>query len=74
MTKYGIKVLPKKEVLDSQGRAVQSVLEKAGFSLDDCHIGKYFEVKTDKGEVEIKKMAEYVLFNPLIEEITIESL
>lgn len=74
MTKYAIKVLPKKEVLDSQGRAVEDVLKKAGFSIEDCHIGKYFEVKTDKGETEVKKMAEYVLYNPLIEEITIESL
>ena len=39
--KFGLKVLPKPEVLDTQGRAVQSTLQSHGFSLSDCSVGKY---------------------------------
>ncbi len=69
--KYGIKVMPKKDVLDSQGRATKLVLSKAGFSLQECKVGKYIEIKTTCTKIDILKMAEYVLYNPLIEEISI---
>lgn len=69
--KYGIKVMPKKDVLDSQGRATELVLSKAGFKLNDCKVGKFIEIETESSKEELMKMAEYVLFNPLVEEITI---
>jgi phosphoribosylformylglycinamidine (FGAM) synthase PurS component len=72
MNKYGIKVMPKKDVLDSQGRATEQVLKKAGFSLSDCKVGKFIEIETSSTKEEISKMAEYVLYNPLIEEIFIQ--
>ncbi|MGH1468636.1 MAG: phosphoribosylformylglycinamidine synthase subunit PurS [Bdellovibrionales bacterium] len=70
-TKYGIKVMPKKDVLDSQGRATELVLSKAGFSLDECKVGKYIEIETASTKEDLMKMAEYVLYNPLVEEISI---
>lgn len=72
--KYGIRVLPKEEVLDSQGRAVQGVLEKKGFDLSQCKVGRYIVLETDSGKEQIREMADYVLFNPLIEQIEIEEL
>ncbi len=72
--KYGIKVMPKKDVLDSQGRATELVLEKAGFSLNDCKVGKFIEIETESSKKEILEMAEYVLFNPLVEQISIEEV
>lgn len=70
-TKYGIKVMPKKDVLDSQGRATELVLTKAGFTLNECKVGKYIEIETTSTREELLKMAEYVLYNPLVEEISI---
>ncbi len=77
--KFGIQVLPKKEVLDSQGRAVEDVFKKEGFQLKSCTVGKYIEIELaessdDKALQQIKKMSEYVLYNPLIETIQIEKL
>ena len=77
--KFGLKVLPKPEVLDTQGRAVQSTLEQHGFELSECHVGKYIvlEVPADdvtKGQEMAKAMAEKVLYNPLIENYELEVL
>ena len=69
---YEIKVLPKKEVLDSQGRATQKVLEKGGFTLGRCSVGRYIEIECSQSADEIKKMANYVLYNPLIEDIEVQ--
>ncbi len=69
--KYGIRVMPKKDVLDSQGRAVKQVLERGGFSLSECKVGRYVEIESEKNKDELLKMADYVLFNPLIEDIEV---
>jgi len=72
--KYGLKVMPKKDVLDSQGRAVKKVLERAGFSLEECRVGRYVEIESDKTKDEILKMSNYVLYNPLIEDVHISEV
>lgn len=72
--KYGVKVMPKKDVLDSQGRATELVLSKAGFELSECKVGKFIEIETLSSKEDLRKMAEYVLFNPLVEEIFISEL
>ncbi len=68
----GLKILPRKEVLDSQGRAVEQTLKAHGFDLTQCRVGKYIEIEVealDKNEAhqKIKAMADFVLYNPLIE-------
>ena len=72
--KYGLRVMPKKDVLDSQGRAVKKVLEHAGFSLEECRVGRYVEIESEKSKGELLKMADYVLYNPLIEDIHIHEV
>lgn len=77
--KFGIQVLPKKEVLDSQGRAVEDVFKREGFDLKSCTVGKYIEIELDQIQEQealkqIQKMSEYVLYNPLIETIQISKL
>jgi len=72
--KYGVKVMPKKDVLDSQGRATELILSKAGFELTQCKVGKFIEIETTSSSTDLKKMAEYVLFNPLVEEIFISEI
>ena len=77
--KFAVQVLPKPEVLDSQGRAVETLLKKEGFDLNSCRVGKYIEIELNaKSESEalenLKKMSEYVLYNPLIEKIEIKAI
>ncbi len=77
--KLALKILPKPEVLDTQGRAVQTTLSTHGFDLKECHVGKYIvlEVNTQdpaEGMEMAKAMAEKGLVNPLIEYYEVESL
>ncbi|MCB0351796.1 MAG: phosphoribosylformylglycinamidine synthase subunit PurS [Bdellovibrionales bacterium] len=77
--KIGVKVMPRNEVLDSQGRAVERTLRTHGKSLSNCRIGKYVELEIDEKDKEkaIAKAAEiceYVLYNPLIETYSLEVL
>lgn len=77
--KVGVKILPKTEVLDTQGRAVQSTLEQHGFALSDCHVGKYIVLELESNEAgqaqeQAKAMVEKGLYNPLIENYELEVL
>ncbi len=79
MLRFSVQVLPKPEVLDSQGRAVETLLKKEGFKLSSCRVGKYIELEmegSDESEAlaNLKKMSEYVLYNPLIEKIEIKKI
>lgn len=75
----GVRVLPRKEVLDTQGRAVSQSLSQNGFTLKTCHVGKYIELEIEtqnKQEAldKAKEIAEFVLYNPLIEDYELEAL
>lgn len=77
--KIGVRVMPRKEVLDSQGRAVEGTLRSHDFSLNSCRVGKYVVLELESKEektalAEAKKMAEFVLHNPLIETFELEVL
>jgi phosphoribosylformylglycinamidine synthase PurS subunit len=76
--KVGIKILPRKEILDTQGRAVEKVL-RHHISDDSltCRVGKFIEMEVkasnkDDAYKKIKEMADYVIYNPLIETYEIE--
>ena len=77
MTRYVVDVMPKREILDPQGKAVLGALPRLGFEgVTDVRQGKRFEVDLD-GEpdddrlAEVHRMAEVLLANPVIEEFTI---
>lgn len=76
MTVIALKVLPRQEVLDSQGRAVEKNLARENFSAAKVRVGKYLELQFDLTEEaaldEAKKMAEWGLYNPLIETYQLE--
>lgn len=77
--KIGVKVLPRQEVLDSQGRTVQNSLLENGFPIMDCKIGKYIVLDVEansfeEAKAQVDKMAEFVLYNPLIENFEVEKL
>ena len=69
-----IDVMLKSEILDPQGQAIANALPRMGFSLSPLTTrqGKRFELTfdhepTEKEIAEIKKAAETLLANPVIE-------
>ncbi len=70
--KVGVKIMPRNEVLDTQGRTVGAALKRQGYEVEDCKVGK-FVILDLKGEDSSKVMeqaseiAKSILCNPLIE-------
>lgn len=77
--KFGVEILLKDEVLDSQGRAVYDRLKGDFHSLESVRVGKYIvlDVKEDnieKAREQIEKMCDSLLVNSLIEKYSIHPL
>ena len=75
--KFALKILPRPDVLDTQGRAVGGSLKAHGFALKDCHMGKYIVLgveacSLESGKKMVLAMAEKGLYNPLIETCQLE--
>lgn len=75
--KIGVKILPKSEVLDSQGRAVESMLRSHGHQVVQSRVGKYIQLEINEAEESralsrAREMVEFVLYNPLIETFELE--
>ena len=80
MPKVVVDVMPKPEILDPQGKAVQGALPRLGFSgVVDVRQGKRFELEID-GEItdevlaQVHEMAETLLSNPVIENFAVSVL
>jgi phosphoribosylformylglycinamidine synthase len=70
-------VRPKDGILDPQGQAVESSLRHLGFAVAEARVGRVvdLELATDDPEearVQIERMCEQLLANPLIEGYEIE--
>lgn len=75
--KIGVKILPKNEVLDTQGRAVEHTLKTHGKAVQNCRVGKYVQLDVPESDpakalAKAKEIAEFVLYNPLIENFELE--
>lgn len=72
-----IKIMPLKELLDPQGKAVMGGLSNLGLkSIKDVRIGKHIQLNIEASDAaEAKKIAEEasqkLLANPVMEEFTI---
>jgi len=72
-----VDVMPKPEILDPQGKAVQGALPRLGFTgIVDVRQGKRFEIEfdgdiTDERLAEVNRMAETLLSNPVIEDFAV---
>ena len=77
MARVVVDVMPKPEILDPQGKAVQGALPRLGFTgVADVRQGKRFELElegeaTEERLAEVHKMAETLLSNPVIEDFTV---
>jgi len=79
VARYVVDVMPKREILDPQGKAVLGALPRLGFDgVTDVRQGKRFEIEVD-GEAddvrlaEVRRMAETLLANPVIEDFTVSA-
>jgi phosphoribosylformylglycinamidine synthase len=73
-----IKIMPLKELLDPQGKAVMGGLSNLGLrNIEDVRIGKHIQLQIEANDApEAKKIAEEasqkLLANPVMEEYTIQ--
>ena len=76
--KASVIVMPKRNVLDPQGKAVQRALESMNFTgVKDVRVGKFMEIELegdDKAELQkkIDEACHKLLSNPVIEEYRFE--
>jgi phosphoribosylformylglycinamidine synthase subunit PurS len=77
VARYVVDVMPKREILDPQGKAVLGALPRLGFDgVVDVRQGKRFELEvwgdaSDETLAEVRKMAETLLSNPVIEDFQV---
>jgi phosphoribosylformylglycinamidine synthase PurS subunit len=75
--KATVLVRPKRGILDPQGQAVESSLRQLGFAVDEARIGRVVDLEVEATDpaaarVEVERMCEQLLANPLIESYEIE--
>ena len=77
MSRIIVEVMPKAELLDPQGQAVQAAMGRLGFEgVVSVRQGKRFEIEvegqlTEDRMVELEHLAETLLANPVIENHTL---
>ncbi len=73
-----IKIIPKRDILDPQGKAIQKSLFSLGFEdIDDVRVGKYIEVKLNtsekqEAEEQVKQICNKLLANTVIEDFSFQ--
>ncbi|MCW2846114.1 MAG: purS [Marmoricola sp.] len=74
MSRVVVDVMPKPEILDPQGKAVQGALPRLGFQgVNEVRQGKRFEIElegeaTEERLAQVHEMASTLLSNPVIED------
>ncbi|HQR80662.1 MAG TPA: phosphoribosylformylglycinamidine synthase subunit PurS [Actinomycetota bacterium] len=77
MPRIVVEVMPKAELLDPQGQAVQAAMARLGLAgVVGVRQGKRFEIEidgdlTDQRLVELEHLAQTLLANPVIENHTL---
>ena len=74
MARVVVNVMPKAEILDPQGQAVLRALGRIGVEgVTDVRQGKRFEIGVDDSvsDAELKRMAETLLTNTVIEDFEV---
>jgi phosphoribosylformylglycinamidine synthase len=76
--KAKIIIMPKRTVLDPQGKTVKNALETLSFKgIKEVRIGKFMEIELESGnkaelQEKIEKACRDLLSNPVIEEYSFE--
>jgi phosphoribosylformylglycinamidine synthase len=78
--RVAIHVLPRRGILDPQGKAVADALRTLGFAaVEDVHVGRHLIVDTDAPSADaattsVRSMCERLLANPVTEDFVIASV
>jgi phosphoribosylformylglycinamidine synthase PurS subunit len=77
--RVSVHIVPRRGILDPQGKAVEHALHSLGFSnVHDVHVGRHIIVETDatsasEARDDVAAMCEKLLANPVTEDFEIES-
>jgi phosphoribosylformylglycinamidine synthase len=82
MTRYRLRIhiVPRRGILDPQGKAVSDALHTLGFAgVGDVRVGRYLVVETDAASEDIARkdartMCERLLANPVTEDFEIAAV
>lgn len=75
-----VRVVPRRGILDPQGKAVHGALNALGFSdVEDVHVGRLIRVQLDAGDPEAARqqaiaMCRQLLANPVTEDFEVRVL
>ncbi len=69
MKKYTVIVMPRKDILDPEGKAIRRVArDYLGFDVGEIRVGKYFEIESNASRDVIEKLARNILSNEVVED------
>jgi phosphoribosylformylglycinamidine synthase len=79
MTRFriAVQIVPRKGLLDPQGKAVRDALITLGFgTVSDVHVGRHLVIEAEAkdaaaAEASVRAMCERLLANPVTEDFTI---
>ncbi len=82
MTRYrvAVHIVPRRGLLDPQGKAVADALHTLGFSaVTDVHVGRHIVIESDAAdaaaaEASVRAMCDKLLANPVTEDYEIASV
>jgi phosphoribosylformylglycinamidine synthase PurS subunit len=75
--RVAVQVVPRRGILDPQGKAVADALRTLGFAtVGDVHVGRHLVIDTDAespaaAETAVRSMCDRLLANPVTEDFTI---
>ena len=75
--RVAVHILPRRGILDPQGKAVSDALHALGFGrVADVHVGRHLVIETDADSSDaatasVKAMCEKLLANPVTEDFSI---
>lgn len=82
MSRYrvAVQIVPRRGILDPQGKAVTGALQSLGFEhVHDVHVGRHIVIETDAASSDaardsVREMCERLLANPVTEDFEIASV
>lgn len=78
--RVSVHIVPRKGILDPQGKAVADALHTLGFaSVTDVHVGRHLVIEANAGdaahaETAVREMCARLLANPVTEDFEIASV
>lgn len=79
MFRVAVRIVPRKGLLDPQGKAVTGALHTLGFTaVSDVHVGRHLVIETTAtdakaAEASVREMCTRLLANPVTEDFEIAS-